>query len=145
VQRTEAWDSCVKDICSAEGDRNTPLIYAAQKGNVEMVRVLLEGGANTERGNVQYTTALDIAALNGYLDVCRVLLDWGANVDPLDSFQNTPLHHASWKGHFSVVKLLVERGANVRLKNKNKQNPSEVARSAKYKEIANWLDSVSRG
>jgi len=38
--------------------RNKPLIYATIFGHVEVVRVLLEGGANVESTNAYRSTAL---------------------------------------------------------------------------------------
>jgi ankyrin repeat protein len=92
-------------------NRNTPLTYAATYGHVEVVRVLLEGGANVDRANGYGRTALHVADGYGHLDVCHLLLDWGAKVVPLDGEQYTALHVAALLGHLSLVKLLVERGA----------------------------------
>ena len=88
-------DNCTGDFIL----RNTPLIYAAIFGHVEVVRVLLEGGAKVENTSAYCSTALHQAAWNGHLDVCRLLLDWGAKVDPLDEWKDTPLHLAAWAGH----------------------------------------------
>jgi ankyrin repeat protein len=132
--------------CTTDDEhRDTPLTYAGAYGNVEVVRVLLEGGANVNVSNVRRNTALHNAALNGNLDVCRLLLDWGAKVDSLNMWNSTPLHFAAWKGHLSVVKLLVERGADVRLKNDVDLTASELARKERKEDVADWLDSVSRG
>ena len=85
------------------------------------------------------------AAWNGKLDACRLLLDWGANVDSLNMWNSTPLHWAARKGHLSVVQLLVERGADVRLKNNKGLTAIEWARKEAKEDVADWLDSVSRG
>jgi ankyrin repeat protein len=135
-----------KDNCTTDNvDRFTPLIVAAKYGHVEMVRVLLEGGANVEGVNAYGATPLHHAAHNGQLEVCRLLLDWGAKVNTLNRFARTPLHHAAWRGHLPVVKLLVKEGADVRLKDKFGKTASDWARSVGKKDVADWLDSVSRG
>jgi ankyrin repeat protein len=92
-------ENCAGDDIS----RSTPLIYAAQMDHVEVVRVLLEGGANVERANLDQWTALHYAAMNGHLDMCRLLLDWGVNVNSLNKWKYTPLHYAAWAGHLSLV------------------------------------------
>jgi tankyrase len=110
-----------------------------------VARVLLEGGANVQMANADQQTALHKATWFAYLDICRLLLDWGATVDPVDQWKYTPLHLAARQGQLSVVKLLVERGADVTLKNNEGQTASDVARSNRKKDVADWLDSVSRG
>jgi ankyrin repeat protein len=133
------------DRCTGSLLRDTPLIIAAKNGHVEVVRVLLEGGANLDKTNDLGCTALHYAAHNGQLDVCRLLLDWGAKVDPLNMSKDTPLHYAAFAGNLSLVKLLVWRGADVSLKNDDGQTACDVARSKGREDVAEWLDSVSRG
>jgi ankyrin repeat protein len=134
------------DNCTTDDQyRNTPLTYAAVIGNVEVVRVLLEGGANVESTNDNRRTALHRAAYNGHLDVCRLLLDWGAKVDPVDVLEETPLHDAARQGHLSVVQLLVERGADVSIKSKSGNTAMDLARINGKKDLAEWLYTISHG
>jgi ankyrin repeat protein len=109
---------------------------------LEVVRVLLEGGAEIEARILNNNTALHFAALNGCVDVCRLLLDWGAKVDNPRDRKYTPLLEAARGGHLSVVKLLVQRGADVRVRNVFGRNASEEARSFGKKDVAEWLDNV---
>ena len=134
-------DTCTTD----DEDGDTPLICAAANGHVEVVQVLLESGANTERANNFQRTALHRAVRHGYWEVCRLLLDCGAKVDPLDDWKDTPLHDAALVGYLSVVKLLVDRGADVGLKNDKGQTASDIARSKEKLDVAEWLDRVSDG
>jgi ankyrin repeat protein len=146
VDSAKRWVNCSNDSCTTDdGLRTTPLIFAAYYGHVEVVPVLLEGGANAERFNVYQQTALHYAALYGYVEVCRLLLDWGAKVNPVDKWNDTPLHDAARVGKLSVVKLLVERGADVRVKNNEGFTASDLARRNEYLDVAEWLNSVSRG
>jgi ankyrin repeat protein len=110
---------------------------------VEVVRVLLEGGASLESTDAFRSSALHHAALEGHLDVCLLLLDWGANVNPTDEWNETPLHDAVMMGNYWVAKLLVQRGADVRLKNDDGLTVSDVARRKGYTALAEWLDSES--
>jgi hypothetical protein len=128
MKKTKIFFKCSNDNCTDDDVyRNTPLIYAARYGHVEVVRVLLEGGANIESATACWTTAVHLAAYSGHLDVCRLLLDWEAKVEPLNKWQYTPLHYAAMWGHLSVVKLLVERGADVSVKGYDGRNASDVA------------------
>ena len=146
MKTTKILIECSNDNCNDnDGYRNTPLIYAAMYGNVEVVRVLLEGGANVDRADAYRDTALHWAAFYGHLDVCRLLLDWGAKVDRLNWWQNTALHWAAGWGHLSVVKLLVERGADVSVKGEGGRTASAFARLYEKKDVADWLYSLIRG
>ena len=146
VNTVKRWLNCTSVSCTTDDTmNNTLLIYAAQGGRVELVRVLLEGGANTGSANANRRTALHSAAWEGYVEVCRLLLDWGAKVDPLDKWQDTPLHDAARRGYLSVVKLLVERGADVRVRNEDGRTASDMARFYGNLDVKAWLDSGSRG
>ena len=145
VNTVKIWFNCTNDNCTTDDHyRDTPLIYAADNGHVEVVRVLLEKGADIEKTNAYQQTAIHGAAWYGYLEVCRLLLDLGAKLDRLDKWTDTPLHYAARKGHLLVVKLLLERGADVRVKNKDGQTASDMARIYGKLDVTNWLNSLSR-
>jgi len=143
VNRTKTLVKYASENCTGDDEfRNTPLMYAARYGHVDVVRLMLEGGADAKRANAVQRTALHMAAWSGYLEVCRLLLDCGAKVDPQDKLKETPLHDAARQGHLSVVKLLVERGADVRVKNDYGMTASKVAWRFGMRVVADWLDSV---
>jgi ankyrin repeat protein len=145
VNTTKRWAHCDSDSCTEKHrHHSTPLIIAALNGHDEVVRVLLEGGADVERGDVDMDTALSRAAVKGHLEVCRRLLDWGAKVNTVDRWKETALHDAVFNGHMSVAKLLVERGADVSLKDVRGRTAANMARVYGYTTLADWLDSVSR-
>ena len=62
-------------------DGLTPLIWAAIQGHEEVVRVLLEQGANLEARNNNGDTALMWASVMGHKEVVELLLDHGANAE----------------------------------------------------------------
>ena len=91
----------------------TPLYVAAGEGSLKCVLLLLEAGADKEKGQVETgATPLYIAARNGHLEVVRLLVESGANKDQGKTNGATPLLAAAEKGHLEVVRLLVELGAN---------------------------------
>jgi hypothetical protein len=87
---------------------------AAEYGHEEVVKLLLEKGADSEsKDSKSGQTPLSWAAENGREAVVKLLLEKGAGPESKDSiYGRTPLSWASGGGHAVVVKLLLERGAD---------------------------------
>jgi ankyrin repeat protein len=94
----------------------SPVQFAAQKGRIDILRILLKSGSNTNavspRGNSG--TAIQIATGNRNLGVARILLDHNANPNTVTgSLSHTPLQMAARDGCKEIVELLLEYGAEV--------------------------------
>ena len=91
----------------------TPLHRACYNGHLDVVRVLLEAGADLHATDNGGRTPLHRACDNGHLDVVRVLFEAGADLHATDDGGRTPLHLACDNGHFDVVRVLFEAGADL--------------------------------
>ncbi|KAJ5051341.1 hypothetical protein NUH16_003480 [Penicillium rubens] len=80
----------------------------ATNGKLEIVRLLLDNGADISVADNNGCTPLYSASSNGHLGVVRLLLDNGADIILADKRACTPLHGASENGHVEVVKLLLQ-------------------------------------
>ncbi|KAJ0419187.1 hypothetical protein BJY00DRAFT_324533 [Aspergillus carlsbadensis] len=106
-------------------DRGTPLISAVMYGHQEVLKLLLEYGADPESlldsGADPYSqttngkSALSVAAASGQVNVVKALLDLGADTALSDSDGWTPLHMASSRGHVEIVEALLDSGANTEI------------------------------
>gem|GEM_PF-854388 len=103
---------------------NTALHIASQRGHAEIVKHLLDAGAEVNaRGNCD-ATALINASRNGHTEIVELLLGSGADVNTEQKNKkndtnytiNTPLISASEKGHTEIVKMLLDAGAKVNIK-----------------------------
>jgi len=107
---------------------DTALDSAAGLGEVEMVRLLLDRGANPKIGDKDNLTPLQLAAHHGNLAIVRMLLKAGANVNSTDSrYGYTALASASQNDHVKVVRELLGAGADPTLRIKNGRTASELA------------------
>jgi hypothetical protein len=81
----------------------------------EVVKTLLDGGADPNIKNKDGSTALMIASQDGHLEVVKTLLDGGA--DPNQKRKGiTALMLASQFGHLEIVKTLLDRGVDLNIK-----------------------------
>ena len=86
---------------------------AANRGNLNGVRALLNSGTNVNARDEESWTALMYATTNGRLAIARLLLERGANVNARDSEGHTALILAAYYGKLAIARLLLDRGANV--------------------------------
>jgi hypothetical protein len=99
----------VRDVLSKSP---LPLIIAARNGQISLVRILLERGANVNlRDQETEVTPLIVAAQNGHLQVVDLLLEKGAEVNARDKNGKTALREALRNRHEDVVKALRAKGA----------------------------------
>ena len=88
--------SCGVDPNVKDNDGRTPLHRAAKRGHVDIVKLLLEHGANPNIQENKYGyTPLHVAVKNCHVDVVRVLLEHGADPTIRDNEGRTPLDYGS--------------------------------------------------
>ena len=90
----------------------TPLHWASEKGEIEMVKELLNNGAFIDAQDQNQKTPLFRAVSQGKFAVVTELLKRGANPNITDSFNTAPLQNAVAFQHESLVKELLQNGAN---------------------------------
>ena len=58
--------------------KNTPLSYAAEKGDTELCKLLLEHGAEVNAEDKNGKMPLHLAKEEGHTETCKLLLQYGA-------------------------------------------------------------------
>ncbi len=93
----------------------TALMYAAEFGHADIVRKLLQSGANTDIRNRSVSgesggkNALHFAAEYGYTKIAQTLIDAGIDFCVVSESGNTALNLACMNGHVGIVKLLLSK------------------------------------
>lgn len=95
----------------AEGGM-TALMYAAEGGDVTLVKLLVLNGADLELSLSEKTTPLLVAVLNQQFEVTSYLLEKGANPDHRDEYKGSALLYAAAMNDYRIADLLLFYGAS---------------------------------
>ncbi|KAH0542485.1 hypothetical protein FGG08_003156 [Glutinoglossum americanum] len=96
-----------------------PLYYASARGRVEVVRQLLDSGANINAEGGFHGNALHAALRWRHEDVARLLLENGADINAKGVFRGTALHQAVKMGDEVMIKSILEKGVKLNAKDEN--------------------------
>lgn len=102
------------------------LMVAAWNGNIPMMTLFVERGADLRRANANGEQALQLAAWNGHLEAVQWLLEHGAVLNRQDKAWGA-LHYAVFNGHEALARYLIERGAEVNARSPNGSTPLILA------------------
>jgi ankyrin repeat protein len=84
-------------------ERQLLLLVAAEKNQAEIVRLLLDWGANIEHNDNSGRTALFRESRNESLDVAQLLIDCGANIEHQDNYGRTTMSLAKEYNNFGLL------------------------------------------
>jgi ankyrin repeat protein len=142
----------------------TPFLLAAETGDVPLLRLLLELGADPLLPNADRCTPLLAAAGVGVLDngdesagteedaieAIKLLLELGADINAVDDLGNSAMHGAAYKSWQTLVQFLADHGADVHLWNRKNQfgwTPLMIAqghRPGNFRPSPETIEAVTR-
>ena len=117
----------------------TPFLLAAMDGNVDVMRVLAEAGADPRLGTEENTSPLMVAAGLGQvpaetrvaerhsIDAVEFVLELGADVNRTNTVGRTALHGAAHIRSDTIVQILVDHGAEVNIGDQRGITPLMIA------------------
>jgi ankyrin repeat protein len=124
----------------ANFDGQTPFLRAALSGDVALMRLLVEHGADPNIPTSDGATPLMAAAgINWvvaqtfsrsdseFLEAARLCLDRGADVNAVNSQGFAAMHGAANRGFDAMIRLLAEHGARLDIKDKQGRTPMTFA------------------
>lgn len=94
-------------------ERLTPLQYAVVMDDADLVRKLIELGADIEEPDAFRSTPLMMAAYNKRQSISEFLVQHGADLTAVNSVGKTVLHHAAQHGDIGLVKRVLAAGVSV--------------------------------
>ncbi|MCX5753137.1 MAG: ankyrin repeat domain-containing protein [Candidatus Krumholzibacteria bacterium] len=100
-------------LATKEADGSTPLHIAAQSGNLDMTKLLLDLGADVKLGDNENSNALHVAAIGANTAVIDLLLAKGMDVNSADVNGMTAVLFAGSRGKWDAVQYLASKGARL--------------------------------
>ncbi len=131
-------------IIGTGNDRHSPLLVAARDNYPNIVKHLLDAGADIgQRGYMMNAIPFHKAAYMGNPEVMKLLV----NHEDAPKFINdqglnngyTPLHDAIWHGNTEVAKILIEAGARLDLITYEGDTPLDLAKRYQYDDVVELL------
>jgi uncharacterized protein len=134
-------------------DAYTPLGLAVRAGRADIVRVLLDAGADPHRvTGLMGGTSIHEAAYFGHADILRMMTQTprqarapAPELDAQGPYNGlTALHDAVWHGHLEAARVLVDAGARLDLITHAGLTPRELAVLYGYDDLARLLAAAER-
>lgn len=110
----------------------TALLIAAQNHHADIVKYLIENGANPhctdnyQQNALHRATSYDIYKSDP-VDTVQVLIDNEVTINAQDPWKNTPLHRAVIGNYKKTVKLLLPNSADKNIENDVRETPLNLA------------------
>jgi ankyrin repeat protein len=107
----------------------TILHYAVEKGDLILIKRLIEMGANPNiNSDKQEISPLNIAIENKRDDIIRYLIQTNSDIKSINKkSQKSLLHHSASSGNIELTRYLIEQGLDVNLKDSSGKTPLHYA------------------
>ena len=109
-------------------DGVTPLMYAAESGNLALLQILVKRGANLNKKPIDGATALIVASRNNHYEIAEYLAINKADLNIRDAAGVTAVNYAAAFNNFDIMDMLIFYGANKEIAD-NKGNTPLISAS----------------
>ncbi|MHB1358232.1 MAG: ankyrin repeat domain-containing protein [Rhodocyclaceae bacterium] len=119
----------------------TGLMIGAWEGNIPLMELFIDRGADLHRANRHGETALMLAAWKGQRAALQWLLERGAQANRANRVERewTALHYAAFAGHAELTERLLAAGADVNARSTNGSTAVMMAAREGHEVIAQRL------
>uniref|UniRef100_A0A672IJ50 Euchromatic histone-lysine N-methyltransferase 2 n=1 Tax=Salarias fasciatus TaxID=181472 RepID=A0A672IJ50_SALFA len=117
------------DVNAQDSGGWTPIIWAAEHKHVDVIKSLLNRGADVTINDKELNVCLHWAAYAGNVDIAELVLNAGCSLASVNVHGDTPLHIAAREGYLECVTLFLSRGADIDIMNREGDTPLSLARA----------------
>ena len=119
--------------------KNTPLLWAAAKGHLRVLWLLLLDGYSPNDLDDMGNNALHLAAPTGNVKILRIIVDDGAYSTKVNMYKNLPLDMATHKECRHILMEAMEKGASMTAADIASKHDANLN---KYMRLCNNLDTA---
>uniref|UniRef100_A0A673G783 Histone-lysine N-methyltransferase EHMT2-like n=1 Tax=Sinocyclocheilus rhinocerous TaxID=307959 RepID=A0A673G783_9TELE len=116
------------DLNAQDSGGWTPIIWAAEHRHIDVIRALLNRGADVTLRDKEMNVCLHWASFAGSAEIAELVLNAGCPLSSVNLHGDTPLHIAAREGYTDCVTLFLSRGADIDIMNKEGDTPLSLAR-----------------
>jgi hypothetical protein len=127
------------DVTSTLKSGKTMLSWASLQGHTQIVKLLLDKGADVNAQGGYMGNALQAASGEGHEQVVKLLLDKGADVNAQGGNYDNALQAASEGGHEQVIKLLLDKNVDVNTQGGHYGNALQAASRIGHEQVVKLL------
>lgn len=115
---------------------------AIDRNNSDLLKLLIEAGADLNIQGINGVTAAHVAAHNDYSELLEMLKSNGANFYVPNDKGNIPLHIAAQRGNLESLKVLLDNQNDLLIENKKGRNPMIFAYNSQQAEIIDFIGKL---
>lgn len=117
-ERTESYVVKIQElvkmhISKQKDDRTNKFLFAASRGDLRVVSIMLDQGFDPNSADYDFRTALMVSAVKGNNEVVKKLLECDANPNLVDWNGSSALYEAVRHGHDDTIDILLKAGAQL--------------------------------
>jgi len=125
------------------GSEWTALSAASSNGHAEVVRLLLEAGANVNHKSRLGETPLHYAVSNNREDIVHIIMEFRPNLHHQDNVGDTALNSFNSEGEvpISMIRMLINGGSDIETRSNSRETP--LCRAVRFEkpELVKYLIS----
>lgn len=123
IQKALEMEGANPNATTTDSSRIPMLSLATEGRHEQVIKVLIDAGADINQGSCDKSRALHRAAKHNRRAIVEELLERGVSVDEIDELGRTALSYAAEEGHSTIVGLLLDAHADPNGQGFDKRTP----------------------